>query len=360
MNKRSRTTSGSRGFDPAPRADGRRPAGRFGRGAKAVASIAAAALLIGCATRGGSSEASNTTMASQPDRAAALVSSAESAIRAGDKQQAIAELTRAIEINPTLTKAHMTLADVHRSEGDFASAESSYRRAAELEPRNFDAQYYDGLMLHLLNRLSEAVRAYLRALSIRPNDFQANLRLAGAYYQLDELPQALEYSQRSTKLDPRSGEARYQLGAVYAAMDDHAAAVREYQQATEAMELTPELLLNLAESLGRVEKFTEMVNTLQEAIRRQPTAAAWERLGFAHWRQEHYEQAHTDFEEALRLDPDYFPALNGMGVSWLRRWRETDEQDSRARDEGIAYLRRSLLVKRDQPKVLELLTRYGN
>ena len=336
-------------------------AGRPGRVA-AIASLAALASLPACANRGGqATPSSQPTSAVVPaDRAATLVASAESAIRNGEKQRAIAELTRAIEINPTLTKAHMTLADVHRSDGDYAQAETAYRRAAELEPRNFDAQYYDGLMLHLLNRLSEAVRAYLRALAVRPNDFQANLRLAGAYYQLDELPQSLEYAQRSTKIDPANGEARYQLGATYAAMNDHTSAVREYQQAAESINLTPDFLLNLAESLGRIEKFPEMVNTLQQAIRTQPSAAAWERLGFAHWRLEEYDAAHADFEESLKIDADYYPALNGLGVSHLRRWRESDEQNGKARTEGVAYLRRSLQVKRDQPKVLELLSRYGN
>lgn len=321
--------------------------------------------LNGCAGPGRSrsspsSISSTAATPATPDRSAVLVSTAEDAIRSGDKARAIADLTRAIEINPTLTKAHLTLADVHRSEGDYAQAQASYRRAAELEPRNFDAQYYDGLMLHLLNRLAEAARAYLRALAVRPDDFDANLRLAGVYYQLDELPQALDYAQRSTRLNPGSGEARYQLGAIHAAMDDHAAAVREFQQATESMPLTPDLLLNLAESLGRLERFSEMANTLQEAIRTTPSAAAWERLGFAHWRLSQFDDAHNDFIQALAIDPDYYPALNGVGVSWLRRWRETDERDTMARDQGIAHLRRSIQVNRDQPRVIELLTRYAN
>ncbi len=319
----------------------------------------------GCANRsgraaGGSSSPEPAPAAPISDRSVILVNAAEDAIRAGDRQRAIADLTRAIEINPTLTKAHLTLADVHRSDGDYEAAHASYRRAAELEPRNFDAQYYDGLMLHLLNRLGDAARAYLRALAVQPSDFQANLRLAGVYYQLDELSPALDYAQRATKIDPANGEARYQLGAIHAAMDDHAGAVREYQQATESMTLTPDLLLNLAESLGRLDRFTEMANTLEQAIRTQPSAAAWERLGFAHWRLGEFDAAHADFEAALGLEPDYFPALNGVGVSWLRRWRETNEQDTKARDQGVAHLRRSLQVKRDQPKVLELLTRYGN
>jgi len=319
--------------------------------------IAAASFLVGCA---GWQRGKDNAAAPTVDRGEVLVATAETAIRRGDRERAIAELTRAIEINPTLTKAHMTLADVHRADGDYALAETSYRRAAELEPQNFDAQYYDGLMLHLMERLTEAVRAYLRALAVRPNDFDANLKLAGAYYQLDETGPALEYAEKAARVNPRSGEAKFQLGAIYAARGDHASAVREYQQAAELLPLTPELLLNLAESLGKVGRYGEMANTLGQVIRTDPSAAAFERLGFAHWRLEEYEQAHADFEESLRREPDYYPALNGLGVSFLRRWKASEEVDSTARSEGLRMLRRSLQVRRDQPKVLDLLSRYGN
>jgi len=293
------------------------------------------------------------------DRSEALLVSGESAMRRGDRRRALAELTRAIEINPTLTRAHLNIADIYRGEGDYVQAEASYRRAAEIEPQNFDAQYFDGLMLHVLDRLVDAVRAYLRALAIRPNDFDANLKIAGAYYQLDELPQASEYAHRAVKLRPDSGPARFQLGAVQAALNDHEAAVREYQQAAELVPLTPELLLNLAESYGRLGRYNEMLNTLTQVIKTEPSAAAYERIGFAHWRLEEFDLAHADFTEALRLEPDYFPALNGLGVSYLRKWKESDEQDSAARTEGIRLLRRSMQIKRDQPKVLDLLSRYG-
>lgn len=298
-------------------------------------------------------------VANVADRSESLLTSGEGAMRRGDRQRALAELTRAIEINPTLTRAHLNIADIHRSEGDFALAEASYRRAAEIEPQNFDAQYYDGLMLHVLDRLAEAVRAYLRALAIRPNDFEANLKLAGAYYQLDETPQAVEYARRAVKLKPDNGQARYQLGAVYAAMNDHESAVREYQQAAELVPLTPELLLNLAESYGRLSRFTEMLNTLTQVVKSDASAAAYERMGFAHWRLEQFDLAHADFENSLRVDPDYFPALNGLGVSYLRRWKDSDEKDSASRVEGVRLLRRSMQIKSDQPKVLDLLSRYG-
>lgn len=293
------------------------------------------------------------------------VLAAEQSLRAGDKQKALAEFARAIAINPTLTTAHMGIADIHRLDGDYAKAEQSYGRAAAIEPQNFDAQYYHGLMLHLLDRVTEAIQAYLRALAVKPDDFDANLNLSTAYYQLDENVQALTYGRRAVELNPRDGPARFNLGAIHAAMNDHAAAVKEYQQAAELMELNPPLLLNLAESLGRLQRYEEMRNTLEQLVRTAPSAEAHERLGFAQFRLGQYDPALYDsalesFQNALELDPDYYPALNGIGVSYLNRWVWSDQKDSEARSRALAALRRSLQLNRNQPQILELLSRYGS
>jgi tetratricopeptide (TPR) repeat protein len=350
--------------DPSPARSNRINAPRL----IAVALVGALTLLSGCSL----DRASQTIAAREAAERARMsdmqaqsyVLAAEQSLRAGDKERALAEFARAIAINPTLTPAHMGVADIYRLDGDYAKAEEGYSRAAAIEPRNFDAQYYHGLMLHLLNRVTEAIQAYIRALAVKPDDFNANLNLSTAYYQLDENVQALTYGRRAVELNPRDGPARFNLGAVYAAMDNHAEAVKEYQQAAELMELNPPLLLGLAESLGRLERYEEMRNTLEQLVRNSPSAEAYERLGFAQFRLGRYDEALyaaalESFEKAVELDQNYYPALNGIGVSLLNVWIRSDHQDSEARARAIASLRRSLQLNRNQPQILELLTRYA-
>lgn len=316
--------------------------------------------LSGCSSGGARSTVYEPTPTVNPDeRSVSLMNSAESAIRRGDTQRALAELARAIEINPNLTKAHMDMGDIYRTSGDYAAAEGAYGRAAKSEPRNFDAQYYHGMMLQLLDRVTDAIGAYLRALALKPNDFDANLKVSTAYYQLDENRLALEYARRAVEIRPSDGSARLNLGAVYAAMNDHNAAVREYQQAAELMPLNSMLLLNMAQSLGRLDRYTEMRNTLDQLVRIEPSAAAHERLGYAVFKLGDADRSAMEFQNALRYDAEYFPALNGLGVCYLNRYLLSDQSDMGLRSEAISCFRRSLQIKPDQPKVLELLGRYG-
>lgn len=276
----------------------------------------------------------------------------------GMVDQALAEFERAISENPRLVRAYMGAGDIYREKGDFATAEQRYGRAAELEPQNFSAQYLHGLTLQLLNRVSDAVVAYLRALSIRPDDFNANLNLGTAYLQLGEPQQALPYARRAVELNGRDGPARANLGAVYSSLARHEEAVIEYQQAAELMELSGPLLLNLADGLARTNRHEEAVNTLRQLIRTSPSAVAQERLGASLFRLRDYAAALEAFRSALEIDPNHYPALNGVGVCLLNQWVFSNQTDEQARQEALAALRRSLQIERNQPRILELIGRY--
>ena len=278
---------------------------------------------------------------------------------AGDTSAALAELARAIQDNPRLTRAYLSMGDIHRSTGNYEAMESAYAQASRIEPNNFDAVYGHGLALQLLNRLADAVREYLRALQIKPNDRDANLNLATAYLQLGEAQQALPYAQRAVEVDVEHGPGRVNLGAVYAAMGRHREAVLEFEAAANRMDLTPELLLNMADSLGKISRFREMANTLDRLVVERPTAAAWERLGYARFKLAEYDAAVKAFRESLALDPRYYPALNGEGVTLLNQWLLGNRGDENLRRDGLSALRRSVQIQPNQPRIVELLSRYN-
>ena len=335
--------------------------------ATAAAALAlTAAGLAGCAAW--LPEAPTRREAAAPDPAQSLVTEADLAIAQGDDQEALRLLAAAIERNPTLTTAHLKMGELYRVRGDHEEAERSYATAARLQPRSFDAQYFHALTLQLLDRLGEAVRAYLRALAIRPDDFEANLNLANAYLELEEPRQALPYAREAIGIQPSSGPAHATLGAVYAAIGDatperladfHARAVREYESAAELMELTPDLLLNLADSLGKTQRYQEMLITLDAVIELEPSAAAWERVGFARFRTRDYSGAVEAFRASITLDDAHYPALNGLGVCLLNQYLLSDRVDEAARAEAIDLLRRSLRLNSRQPQILELVTRFS-
>ncbi|MEN0019394.1 MAG: tetratricopeptide repeat protein [Planctomycetota bacterium] len=277
----------------------------------------------------------------------------------GDRAAALAEFERAIAINPELTDAYLGAGDIYRERGDYELAEQRYGEAARIEPQNFDAQYLHGLALQLLDRIDESVRAYLRALTIRPDDFNANLNLASALLQNDEAGQALPYAERAASINPSDGPARVNLGTAYAGMGRHAEAIGQFEAATELMQPTPELLLNLADSYGREARFAEMAGTVRQVIALQPSAEAFERLGSAEFRSRRYQDALAAFTRATQLNAQHYPAHNGIAVCQLNRYVWSERRDTAALDAALAAMRTSLRIEQNQPRILDLLSKYG-
>ena len=294
----------------------------------------------------------------QVDPAQAALAKAEALAKAGNPDAALSEFEKAIEINPTLTVAYLGAGDIYREKGDYHGAERNYGKAANLEPGNFSAQYLHGLSLQLLERFGEAVRAYLRALQLRPDDFNANLNLGTTYIQLGEPAQALSFAQKAVQLNPSSAEARTNLGAAYSILDRHEEAVIEFQQAGELTDLSAPLLLNLANSLGRIRRYDEMVNTLTQLTKSEPTANAYERLGAGLFHLRRYDESLTAYRKALDIDPNHYPALNGVGVCLMNQWVFSKQTDEAARQQALAAWRRSVQIERDQPKIMELIGRF--
>lgn len=316
-------------------------------------------------TRNNSATSGTRTNSSTVTPSVPAMTPAEAAVAQGNQlaeegryAEALQAFDRAISDNPLLVSAYVGAGDALRAQGDYAAAEKRYARACEIDPSNFDAQYNHGLTLQLLNRWPEAVSAYVRALAIKPDDFQANLNVATAYLQLDEPDQALPFAQRAAGVDPNSGAARNNLGRIYAAMDRHAEAIVEFRQAAELMQPTSPLLLNLANSLGKDNRYEEAVNVLNQLIQTEPSPAAYERLGASLFKLRRYDASMAAFRTALEIDPNHYPALNGLGVCLLNQFEFTGQNDEVARREAVRALRRSLQLQPNQPAILNLVTRY--
>jgi tetratricopeptide (TPR) repeat protein len=279
----------------------------------------------------------------------------------GDLEKALLELERAIAFNPQFTRAYLESGDIYLELADYEKAERQFALAVRTEPRNYIAQYRHGQVLHRLGQLEKANRAYLRALSIRPADFDANIGISIVLLEMGKAEQSLPYGLRAVRSEPPSGRARMHLGNVFAAVDRHSEAVIEYQQAAELMDVpTAGLLLNMAESLNQLERYAEMVGALDQLVRIEPDAIAYERLGSGLFRLRRYEESLEAFTRASELEPDYFQAFNGIAVCELNQYLWSSKTDGGARERAVKAMRVSLRIQRDQPRIVELLRRYSS
>jgi len=288
-----------------------------------------------------------------------LLVEARAAGATGEYEKALALFNDIIAENPTITSAYVGIGDVHMARENYEKAEPAYRRAARLEPGNYQAQFGHGLSLQMLKRFVEAIRAYHRALIIRPDSFQANRNLASTYLELDQPDRALTFAQRAVKLKPDSQSAHTSLGVIHAQLGEHEKAIEQFVTAMELGEPNEHILLNLIESLGNEKRYREAVNAALTLTRIAPSANAYERLGWAHFKVGEYDKSMQAYQKAVDRDPQNWVAWRGLGVNALNDWLRSNRQDSEAGRRARDAFRRSLQINPKQPKVVRVMSNYG-
>ncbi len=299
------------------------------------------------------------TPRSPADLQAERLARAQAARDAGEQELALALFRELLAHDPTMTAAYVGIGDVHMLRRDYARAEPAYARAARLSPNEFRAHYGRGLALQMLDRLEEAARAYYGALHVQPANLHANSSLATVYLQMDKPRSAVIFAQKAVEIDPTDGPSRANLGTAYEKIGRFGDAIEQYMAAVELLDDATPVMVSLTRALGEEGRYSEAAETSERLVRMAPSANAYERLGWCYFRLGHYDRSIDAYRSAIEIEPDHWPALNGVGINALNTWLLSGKNDRAAAGEARRALRRSLQINPKQPRVVVLLSNYG-
>lgn len=276
----------------------------------------------------------------------------------GNYEQAIRLFEDLLSQNPTMTDAYLGLGALYQESGNLISAETNYARAARLEPRNFDAQIGHGSVLESLKKYSDAIVAYQRALTIRPMSVKANLGAADTLMAMQRPKSALRYAQAAVRLEPEDVAIRLSLATTLERAGKIDEAITELEIALELEEIDEAVLLQLVGAFIKAKRWQEAVNSAQTLIKIAPSPVAYEHLGRGYFRLGNSTLSMKAYRDAVELDPNHWPSLNGLGVNALNAWLVSERTDVEMALEARQAFYASLRANPDQPKVVEILTKY--
>jgi TolB-like protein len=142
--------------------------------------------------------------------------------------KAKAAALRAIEIDPTLAEAHVSLAHpLLYYDRDFAGAERELKKAIELNPKYPIAHHWYAIYLTVVGRYPEAIAEVKLARELDPFSMAIDSWVGWALYLSGENEQALEQLLKTKEMDPNFLLTRYRLAFVYADLNMFDAAVAE-------------------------------------------------------------------------------------------------------------------------------------
>ena len=123
-------------------------------------------------------------------------------VEAKQDKEAIVEFRLAVQADPRFGDARMKLADAYLRVGDAPGALREYVRAANLLPKNIDAQIKAGQLLLVARAFDDARTRADRAVAIDANNVDAQVLRGNALAGLKDLDGAITEYEEAIALDP--------------------------------------------------------------------------------------------------------------------------------------------------------------
>ena len=179
--------------------------------------------------------------------------------------EAAAEYRRALELDPTLNVARVSLADLSRAAGKFDEALELYREQLKLKPK--DPAAIAGIVISLLElgKRDEAMTTMTSALTDDPNNLPL---LTGAAYWFtahNEPEKGLEYAGKAVTIEPRYTWAQIALARALLAVKRPLDAERSMRYARQYGKF-PTLNYELGTILASMGLYEEAAEVLRESF----------------------------------------------------------------------------------------------
>lgn len=149
----------------------------------------------------------------------------------GKYGDAVQQLQRAIEAEPTNDEAYRWLAKAYEGKEDIAQAEATFKRAVALRPNYWGGYSMLGAFYFRKSRFNDALAQFKQAISLAPDNFRLYSNLGGVCLAMGEYEKAISYLEKSNSLHP-TAEALSNLGVAYFYLKRYGDAANAYERAT--------------------------------------------------------------------------------------------------------------------------------
>lgn len=265
----------------------------------------------------------------EPSNASAVVALARAHLRRKDIPAAGRTLEAAIARGLDAAPVYATLTEVYEAAGYPEKAIPAMRLAIARDPRNESYRFRYGMLLTDTRAPAAAIIRLEESLRELPRSSRLWLALGIAQLAHGKNADAQKSFERALELDPKFAPAFAYLGTTYAERGQYAEAVNFYERTIVADDqlavpyyLAADALLKLQNfDAARVEKYLRRAVALDPSL-----ASARMALAKLYVRGERWPEAAEQFEAVVKLDPDLAEAHYQLGRVYTRLKRTAEAQ----------------------------------
>ncbi|MCA9402917.1 MAG: tetratricopeptide repeat protein [Candidatus Omnitrophica bacterium] len=152
-------------------------------------------------------------------------------LQARDYQQAMAHVTKALNLRPGYGPAYLLRAQVHEAQGLLAMALDDYTRALDSPEERGEALRRSGDLFRRLGRYAQAISSYEQLIHDDPQEVEGYLGRAGVLIKQKRYEPAREDLRHAERIRPDDSRIAAALGQFFEAQGEFPRALLEYERA---------------------------------------------------------------------------------------------------------------------------------
>jgi tetratricopeptide (TPR) repeat protein len=186
--------------------------------------------------------------------------------RAGQIEEAIAEMQEALRVEPRSVQAETNLVSLYGRLGRYDEAAAHYEAGLEIDRNQADLHYNYGVALMKQGRSGEAEAAFREAVRINPAYVEARNNLGTLFEQQGQLDAAMREFEAAVDRRPGDRTAHFHIGRILASQQKYAAAVQHFLKTLSPEDdNTPRYLYALGATYARMGDYPDALSSLRKA-----------------------------------------------------------------------------------------------
>jgi tetratricopeptide (TPR) repeat protein len=233
----------------------------------------------------------------------------------------------ALSQKPGCVACYLTLAQVAEGQGNSEKALSYLVKAKQLAPQDPEVLFQLGKVCLERNMLDDALIALKKAVELRPDNDSYVYVLGSADVGKAHLEEALALFQRLLKKHPQDAALHYAIGVVYYRENRYSEAEESLKQSLAAQPDQVSATYYLALTYDAIGDDDRAVPMFRRLVKTHPEyAPSYVKLGGILVRQHQYEEAQSDLEHAISLNPNSAEAHYQLALALRRLGKSTESE----------------------------------
>jgi tetratricopeptide (TPR) repeat protein len=222
------------------------------------------------------------------------------------REEAVADYTRAIELNPRFVRAYAKRGLIYYNNNQPDLAHSDFSKAIEVNPRYGVLYFYRGNIYLEQQKLEQAIGEYTKSVELDPLDGDVWFNRAVCYKKLGKYDLALADYAKAIALSPKDVDVYNNRGHVYFLQEQYDQALADYTKAIELNPTLPGAYVFRGNTYRRKDQLELAIKDHDKAIELNPKYVdAYMERGYIYYYDRQLDPALKDFNKAIELDPKY-------------------------------------------------------